>query len=172
MLILASLSPASAQAQSSPPVAPAEPEWLGADQVVVTAPSPRLWKLTKGDATVWVLGEIEPMPKGLSWNSAPLARVMQNANRVLLPPEGYGGVFEALRALVGSRLPNGATLGSTLPPPLYASYQATLRRLGRNPDTPRRDKPAWAALFLELDFIRAKGVDTGEPFATVNRIAR
>ncbi len=174
VLTLVSLSAsARAQAQSPPPaVAPAEPEWSLAEQVVVTAPSPRLWKLVKGDATVWVLGEIEPMPKGLSWNSAPLARVMQNANRVLLPPEGYGGVFEALRALARSRLPHGATLSATLPPPLYASYQATLRRLGRNPDTPRRDKPAWAALFLELDFIRAKGVDTGEPFRTVNRIAR
>ena len=173
LTLVSLLSPTPSQAQSPPPaIAPAEPEWSVADQVVVTAPSPRLWKLVKGDATVWVLGEIEPMPKGLSWNSAPLARVVQNANRVLLPPEGYGGVFEALRALARSRLPRGATLSATLPPPLYASYQATLRRLGRNPDTPRRDKPAWAALFLELDFIRAKGVDTGEPFATINRIAR
>ena len=126
--------------------------------MVVTAPSPRLWKLVKGNSTVWVLGEIEPMPKGLAWNSAPLACIMQSANRVLYPPEGYGGVLDALSA--------------TLPSPLYARYQAVLSRLGADPDKPRRDKPAWAALFLELDFIRAKGVDTAEPFRTVSRIAR
>ena len=151
---LAASAPAQAPPQGpSPVVAPAEPEWSVADQVVVTAPNPRLWKLVKGNSTVWVLGEIEPMPKGLAWNSAPLARIMQGANRVLYPPEGYGGVLDALSALTRSRLPQGATLGA-------------------DPNKPRRDKPAWAALFLELDFIRAKGVDTAEPFRTISRIAR
>ncbi len=170
---LLAATPTLVSSQSLPPsAAPTEPEWSIADQVVVTAPSPRLWKLVKGGSTVWLLGEIEPMPKGLSWNSAPLAHVMQNANRILYPPEGYGGVFDALRALARSRLPHGATLNVTLPPPLYARYQAVLGRLGRNPDKTRRDKPAWAALFLELDFVRATGVDTAEPFRTVSRIAR
>ncbi len=170
---LAASTPAQAPPQGSPPiVAPTEPEWSVADPVVVTAPRPRLWKLVKGNSTVWVLGEIEPMPKGLAWNSAPLARIMQSANRVLYPPEGYGGVLDALSALARSRLPQGATLSATLPPPLYARYQAVLSRLGADPNKPRRDKPAWAALFLELDFIRAKGVDTAEPFRTISRIAR
>ena len=160
------------QPLSPPTDAPAEPQWSVADPVVVTAPSPRLWKLVKGNATVWVLGEIEPMPKGLAWNSAPLARILQSADRVLSPPEGYGGVLDALSALARSRLPHGATLSTTLPPPLYARYQAVLSRVGRNPNKPRRDKPAWAALFLELDFIRAKGVDTAELFRTISRFAR
>ena len=155
-----------------PPAATPEPAWSVAEAVVVTAPSPRLWKLVRGASTVWVLGEIEPMPKGLAWNSAPLARVIRGADRVLLPPEGYGGVLDALRALARSRLPGGAKLDATLPPALEARYGAVLARLGRDPNKPRRDKPAWAALFLELDFIRFKGVDTSEPFATVTRIAR
>ena len=166
LLSLAAFAPPAA----APPVP--EPEWSAVDPVVVTAASPRLWKLLKGAATVWVLGEIEPLPRGLSWNSAPLARAMQGADRVLLPPEGYGGVLDALRALARSHLPNGATLSATLPPALDASYRAALARLGRNPNTLRHDKPAWAALFLEVDFIRSKGVDTAEPFRTVERIAR
>ena len=150
----------------------AEPPWSLSDPVVVTAPSPRLWKLVRGASTVWVLGEIEPMPKGLAWNSAPLARVIRNVDRVLLPPEGSGGVFEAVRALARSRLPGRATLDATLPPTLRARYRAVLTRLARDPDKPRRDKPGWAALFLELDFIRSKGVDVSEPFKTVGRLAR
>ncbi len=159
--------PAALPSQASP-----EPEWSVADTVTVTAPSPRLWKLVRGASTVWVLGEIEPMPKGLAWNSAPLARVIQGADRVLLPPEGYGGVFEALRALARSHLPRGATLDAALPPALDGSYRATLARLGRDPSTSRHDKPAWAALFLEIDFVRSRGVDMAEPFRTVSRIAR
>ena len=142
------------------------------DPVVVTASSPRLWKLTRGGSTVWVLGEIQPLPKGLIWNSAPLARVIEGADRVLAPPEGYGGVLDALRALAKSRLPGNATLETTLPSSLDTRYRALLGRLGHDPNTPRRDKPAWAALFLEIDFIRSKGVDISEPFRTVSRIAR
>ena len=172
VLSLAAAGPSLQALPVHPSAVPAEPEWTVAAPVVVTAPSPRLWKLVRGASTVWVLGEIEPMPKGLAWNSAPLAHVIQGADRVLLPPEGYGGLFEALRALARSRLPHGATLDATLPPALDASYRAALGRLGRDPNKPRRDKPAWAALFLELDFVRAPGVDTGEPFRTVARLAR
>ena len=161
-----------AKAVTNSPAAVAEPQWSAVDTVVVTAPSPRLWKLVRGASTVWVLGEITPLPKGLRWNTAPLARVLQGADRVLLPPEGSGGVIETLRALVRSRLPGGATLHATLPPTLDADYRAALARLGRDPNAPRRDKPAWAALFLELDFIRSSGVDVAEPFRTISRIAR
>ena len=167
-----SLAAADPPPQALPSAVPGEPEWTVAAPVVVTAPSPRLWKLVRGASTVWVLGEIEPMPKGLAWNSAPLAHVIQGADRVLLPPEGYGGLFEALRALTRSRLPHGATLDATLPPALDASYRGALARLGRDPNKARRDKPAWAALFLELDFVRSPGVDTTEPFRTVARLAR
>ncbi len=154
-----------------PQVTAPEPEWSVVDPVVVTAPSPRMWKLVRGGSTVWVLGEITPLPTGLKWNTAPLARVIQGADRVLVPPEGFGGVIEALRALARSRLPKGATLDATLPADLDARYKAALAHLGRDPNKPRRDKPAWAALFLELDFIRSKGVDASEPFATIRRIA-
>ncbi len=143
-----------------------------AEPVVVTAPSPRRWKLVRGGSTVWVLGDIEPLPRGLTWNSAPLGRVIQGADRVLEPPEGFGGIVEALSALARSRLPNGASLDATLPVTLDAQYRSVLGRLGRDPNKVRRDKPAWAALFLEIDFIRSRGVDTSEPFRTVERIAR
>lgn len=172
MGILALTTAGSPPPAPSPSGASVEPEWTLADSVVVTAPSPRLWKLVKGASTVWVLGEIAPMPRGLAWNSAPLARVIQGADLVLLPPEGSGGVFDALRALARSHLARGATLDATLPPGLEASYRATLARLGHDPNAARHDKPAWAALFLEVDFVRSRGVDIAEPFRTVARIAR
>ncbi len=171
-LLSLSAAPPPAATIVAAPTAPAEPQWSVTEPIVVTAPSPRLWKLVRGGSTVWVLGDIEPLPKGLSWNRAPLARVIEGADRVLLPPEGFSGVLEALNALARSHLAGGATLDATLPPDLEARYRAVLARLGRNPNAVRRDKPAWAALFLELDFIRAPGVDTSEPLGTVARIAR
>jgi hypothetical protein len=171
--VLAAVAMAGAAAPNAPAKpAPPEAPWSIAEPVMVTAPAPRLWKLVRGGATVWVLGEISPLPKGLVWNSAPLTRVMQGADRVLLPPEGSVGVWDGLGALVRSRLPSGATLGAALPPELDRRYRAVLARLGRNPDKTQRDKPAWAALFLELDFMRSPGVDASEPLSTLQRMAR
>lgn len=169
--ISAALASAAAHAAwAGPPADAAEPP--PASTVVVTARSPAVWRLTRGASTVWVLGAVEPLPKGLAWNSAPLARLVRGADRVLLPPEGYGGVFQALRALARSRLPGGAALDPTLPPRLEADYRAALVRLGRDPDARRRDKPGWAALFLEIDFVRGRGVDISEPSRTLTRLAR
>ena len=159
---------ANAELQSQAPAPPGASE---VEPVVVTARSPRLWKLVRGRSTVWVLGAVEPLPKGLVWNSAPLAKLIQGANRVLLPPEGSGGAFDALGALAHSRLSGGAKLDAVLPAALDANYKTTLRKLGRDPDVARRDKPAWAALFLEIDFVRSKGVDLSEPSRTAARIA-
>lgn len=164
---------ASTAAVASAPAPPSTgPEASTASPVVVTARSPRLWKLVRGASTVWVLGAIEPLPKGLTWNSAPLARVIATADRVLLPPEGTGGLGDGLRALAHSRMANGARLDATLPPDVEAAYRSALVKLGRDPSAPRRDKPGWAALFLEIDFVRSRGVDISEPSRTATRIAR
>lgn len=151
---------------------PEEAPWVVTPPVTVTAPAPRLWKLVRGGSTVWVLGEVSPLPRGLAWNTAPLAHVIKGAGRVLLPPEGAAGLLDALGALVRSRLPGGATLDAALPSDVDRRYRAVLARLGRDPDKPRRDKPAWAALFLEFDFITSRQVDASEPFRTISRIAR
>ena len=174
--LLLALAMEGAQPQSAPTAntssAPVEAPWSITDAVTVTAPAPRLWKLARAGSTVWVLGEVSPLPRGLVWNSAPLGRVMQSADRVLLPPEGSVDVWDGLGALVHSRLPGGAMLNATLPPDLDRRYRAVLVRLCRNPNRIERDKPAWAALFLELDFIGSHAVDASEPFRTVERLAR
>lgn len=142
-----------------------------ASPVVVTARSPAMWKLQRGGSTVWVLGAVQPLPRGLAWNSAPLARVIAGANLVLLPPEGSGGLRDAISAFARSKLPGGARLDDSLPPQLDARYKAALVALGRPPDRPRRDKPGWAALFLEVDFVFSRGVDIAEPARTAARLA-
>jgi hypothetical protein len=171
--VLVALAMQGAPAPITPPSSTlSEAPWSVTEPLTVTAPAPRLWKLVRAGSTVWVLGEVSPLPKGLVWNSAPLARVMQGADRVLLPPEGSVGVWDGLGALVRSRLPGRATLDTTLPPELDRRFRDVLARLGRDPNGSQRDKPAWAALFLELDFISSHAVDASEPFRTVGRIAR
>jgi hypothetical protein len=42
------------------------------DTVLVTGirPGPALWKVSKGDHVLWILGTYSPMPKKMTWNSA------------------------------------------------------------------------------------------------------
>lgn len=140
--------------------------------VVITAHAPAMWKLQRAGSVVWVLGAVQPLPRGLVWNSAPLAKAIAGANLVLLPPEGSGGLGDAISAFARSKLPGGARLDGSLPPHLDARYKAALADLGRPTDRPRRDKPGWAALFLEVDFVFSRGVDIAEPARTATRLAR
>ena len=169
-LCLALLAP-TAGAAAQPVTATAEPAWSVAE-VTVTARSPRMWKLTKGASTVWVLGYIEPLPKGLKWNTAPRAHAMDGANRVILPAMASIGIFEALRSAARSHLARGQTLDAELPPDLRDRYHRVLAQLGRDPSHYQKEKAAWAALMLELDLQHARDFTAAEPMATVRRLAR
>lgn len=162
-------APLCAAAQQPP--APSEPAWA-VEEIVVRAAAPRLWKLVKGPSTVWILGAIEPVPRRLQWNSSQVARVIATSDKVLLPPSGTVGLFEAFGALMRSHLPRKETLDGTLPPDLAAAYRQTLVRLGRDPADHQHDKPGWAALMLRFDLARFGGLSGSEPVRTIRAIAR
>jgi hypothetical protein len=51
--------------------APPDTGWVPDETVVVTAqaPGPAFWHLKKGNAEVWILGTVSPMPKSQAWNT-------------------------------------------------------------------------------------------------------
>lgn len=148
-----------------------EPEWR-VTELVVVAPAPRLWKLTKGQSTVWVLGSIGLMPKNLKWNTAPVEHAIAGVNEVLLPPEGSVGLIQAVGAIRRSHLPHGEILDEQLSSELRTAYHEALSRLGRDPAKYQHEKPAWAALMLEVDLAHAASLTNAEPESTVKRLAR
>jgi len=166
--MLAFDAPAAAQ---TAPVSSDSSAW-SVPEVVVRAPAPRLWKLTKGNATVYVLGSVEPLPKGLIWNSGQVGRILSGANRLLTPPVGTVGAFGAIEALTASHLPGGRTLDQDLPPDLATRLRAVLVRLNRNQDSLNTYKPGWAALDLERSVRRSGDVTEDEPVETLKRLAR
>jgi uncharacterized protein YbaP (TraB family) len=131
-----------------------------------------MWKLVKGSSTVWVLGVVTPLPKGLKWNTAPLMHVLDGANRVILPSMTSVGPFQAMEALSRSHLPKGKTLETEVPPDVASAYRLVLSRIGRDPAKYENEKPAWAALMLDIDVAKSPGFDASEPVATVIRLAR
>ena len=122
--------------------------------VIGRYPGPPLWKVTSGDHTLWIFGELLPVPKGLDWDPRNAERVLDRAGGVIggprvsamtLNPIRMFRLYCAARRLV--RLPEGTTLADQLPPELYARYTALRAR--HLPDDEEEDedlRPALAAL--------------------------
>ena len=124
--------------------------------VVGRYPGPPLWKVTSGDHTLWIFGELLPVPKGLDWDPRNAERVLERAGGVVggprvsaitLNPIRMFRLYFAVRRIV--RLPEGTTLAEQVPPELYARY--TTLRARHMPDHGDKDevyRPAFAALRL------------------------
>ena len=95
--IAASIVGASLTFGSTPVVAQSDAPM---EEVVVTGEheGPRLWKVTKGDHVLWILGTVTPLPKKMVWQSDPIEAVLQQSQEVV--PSwpalgiGYGELVE------------------------------------------------------------------------------
>jgi len=49
-------------------------------------PGPELWKVSKGENVLWILGTLSPLPKRMKWQSSLVAVVIEDSQAILLPP--------------------------------------------------------------------------------------
>ncbi|HEY3518731.1 MAG TPA: TraB/GumN family protein, partial [Gammaproteobacteria bacterium] len=122
--------------------------------VIGRYPGPPLWKVTRDEHTLWIFGDLSPVPKGLDWDPRNAERVLDRAGGVIggprvsamtLNPIRLFRLFRAARRLV--RLPEGTTLADQMPPELYARYTALrARHLPKVEDDDEDLRPALAAL--------------------------
>ena len=49
-------------------------------------PGPELWKVSKGENVLWILGTLSPLPKRMKWQSSLVAAVIEDSQALLLPP--------------------------------------------------------------------------------------
>lgn len=111
------------------------------ETVLVTGeqPGPGLWKVSKGDHVLWILGAQYPLPKKMTWRSREVERTIAQSQAVLadVSPHLHVGFFRALTlvpAVLGARKnADGAKLQDILPPDLYARWLALKARyIGRD----------------------------------------
>jgi uncharacterized protein YbaP (TraB family) len=123
--------------------------------VIGRYPGPPLWKVTSGQRTLWIFGELSPVPKGLDWDPRNAERVLERADAVIAAPRISAPTFNPFRILRLlrdarrlARIEKGKTLADVLPPELDARYVALRARY--KPDDKRSDelRPALAALRL------------------------
>lgn len=158
-------------------VAPSHGAVIGADpassaaapvaEIDVTGerPGPSMWKVSKGNHVLWILGTLEPLPKKMTWRSKAVEDVLANSQEVLPSRPAFGFSWNPIAAL---RLywqwrgiqknPDHGTLQETLPPELYARFSA-LRDKYAPRDREMEDlRPMLAALRLFEKGIDASGL--------------
>lgn len=149
-----------ASAQTPEPAAPAAsvPEM---ETVVVTGeqPGPGLWKVSKGDHVLWVLGTLMPLPKKMTWQAKEVDTLIAQSKAVIASPEvkvkadvGFFGKLALLPSLIGVRKnPDDKTLEEVVPAEQYARWRTLKARyIGRSGKVEK-----WRPIFAALDLYEA-----------------
>ena len=139
--------------------------------VVVTGlqPGPGLWRVSRGDHVLWVLGTVTPLPRDIEWDTNAVEKAVARSQQILLAPSielkadtGFFGRLALIpSALRARRNPDGRTLQQILAPAEYARWQSLKARyIGRDGGI-EQWRPVFAALELYDKAIRKSGMRHG-----------
>jgi uncharacterized protein YbaP (TraB family) len=140
------------RALATEPQAPASDEEVPEVEVSVERPGPNLWKVSRGDHFVWLMGTLDPLPKGISWRSSEVEAVLREVKQ-LVPSrpdlDVSAGPITLVRTYMAWRrakkIPDRQTLKDWLPPELYARWTALRVRYQAKGDDIEKLVPVLAA---------------------------
>lgn len=154
------------------------------DEVLVRGelPGPAMWKVSNGEHTLWIMGTISPMPRGMTWRQRQAEEVIKASGEILGESDsrldmdlGVRESFRLLRQMLRLRHnADGSTLREVLAPDLYARWHAAHRQwFGKDPDAKERARPLYAAMLLYQRALRRSGL-TEDPIVwnSAERLAR
>src|SRR6202046_4860298 len=145
-ILLTELCAPGAGAEQTPPAL---------DEIVVTAEraGPGMWHVHRGDANVWILGSIAPLPRDITWRSKQVESVLESTSQVLVQKPIEISVPRILWMLIADRkflmVGGGKKLKDVLPPDLHARFAAQRSKVGDDADKWERYRPIIAAAFLQ-----------------------
>lgn len=140
-------------------------------------PGPGLWKVSKGDHVMWILGSYEPLPRDMKWRSKDVEALIGKSQEVLL--SGRADVRPAIGMLKGLTLlpaayraalnPNNAQLRDVVSVDAYARWEVLKRKYLGSDDRLERWRPAIAAARLRWKAIEKNGLRSGSRILDVVR---
>lgn len=140
------------------------------DRVVVRGvqTGPKLWKVSRGDHVLWILGTLSPLPRGITWDSRRADVLIAESQEVVTHPtlqmRSTGGLFANLLAipfLIGVRdNPDGKQLADVIPAELYRRWEPLKRKYMGGGHKVEKWRPLFAALALYEAAIKDHGLST------------
>lgn len=171
-VVLATLS---LLAVGPPPASSAESarEDIELEEVLITGerPGPAMWKVSRGDHTLWIMGTLSPMPAKMSWRQKRAEEVIRESGEILAESSsdwdmdiGFREGIGLIRTIMKLRHnADGSTLREALPADVYERWHAAHRRwFGEKPSPRERARPLYAALLLYMRALKKSGL-TDEP---------
>lgn len=165
------LASATSAAQTTPPPPPlpasaASAPLLEAVTVSGVQPGPGLWKVTRGDHTLLILGTLSPIPRDVTWKTDQIDDALAHAGELILPPKveikpnvGFFGRLALLPSLIGVRnAPDGATLKETVPADVYQRWLTVKARYIGDESKIERYRPIFAAVELYKQAVKKTGL--------------
>lgn len=186
LLALAAVAPLSAQQAPAPAATtPSKVTDLEAVSVSGVQPGPGLWRVSKGDHVMWVLGTLSPLPDRIQWKTDEVEQAIAESQEVLGPPSvslkpktNFFGKLFLLPSLVGARKnPDGQTLQQMVPAPDYARWLVLKKQYLGNDRGVEGWRPIFAAVELYDKAIKRHGLtasggvkDTVRDLATKHKV--
>ncbi len=174
-LISLALAPALVLAQTQPPPAQGAP--VPASSITTLAqvnisgvqPGPGLWKVSRGDHVMWILGVTTLLPKDIRWQSDQVEQAIAGSQQVLEAPRikfkadiGFFGKLFLLPAIYSARKnPDDRTLQQLVPAADYARWKVLKAKYIGDDSGIERWRPIFAALELGRKALKANGLSTG-----------
>src|SRR5215469_12364414 len=167
MLALTLGLPVHAQnAPAAATTAPGQVTNLEAVTVSGEQPGPGLWRVSKGDHVMWVLGTLSPLPNRMEWKTNDVEQTIAESQEVLGPPSialkpktNFFGKLFLLPSLVGARKnPDGQTLQQMVPAPDYARWLVLKQQYLGNDRSIEDWRPIFAAVELYDKAIKRHGL--------------
>ena len=163
--LLSSLTSITARAAVAAPAAAAAPQQLEEIAIIGERPGPRLWKVSKGDHVLWLLGTLNHLPKRMTWRSREVESALAESQELLTSGPSVSasvGPIGAIRLYVQWRRtqksPDRLKLNVWLPAPLYARFEALKARFDAGDDSIEELRPSFAALRLYEHAVDAAGM--------------
>ena len=193
LLLLAStlgaMAPAAAHAQTTATPAgtpPSTPIML--EKLIVSGelPGPGMWKVSKGNNVLWIVGTQTPVPQKMTWRARGLEAIVAQSQQVISEPSisislRQIGYFKALIMLPSAmqvrKNPDGAMLKDIIPADLYARWLVVRDKyidqynFTDEENDIERWRPMFAALELYRKAINKSGLTSASPVWPVIRDA-
>jgi uncharacterized protein YbaP (TraB family) len=136
------------------------------DEVVVTGErtGPGLWHVHRGNAHVWILGSMSPLPKDITWRSKQVEQILDGTREVLVQKPFEIGIARILWLLITEHnllmVGGGKRLKDVLPADLHARFAVQRAKYTTDVNKWERFRPLVAAAFLQQDAFHQVGLST------------
>jgi uncharacterized protein YbaP (TraB family) len=127
------------------------------EEIVVTAEraGPGMWHVHRGDANVWILGSISPLPRDITWRSKQVESVLESTSQVLVQKPIEISIPRVLWMLIADRkvlmIGAGKKLKDVLPSELHARFAAQRSKVTDDAGKWERYRPIIAVAFLQRE---------------------